>query len=101
MIHHLNKLRECLSQASEHGVGSSPQKVAQVILELSEQPSCKLNETVEQKELRLKRSVITLLSKELKELELATDQGDEINRYIEVNKWIIRLGRVLVSRGAA
>lgn len=94
-------IKQCLSHTTEAGKGSPPEVILEAILGISEQDDCFSPHQAELKELSLKRSVIMLLKRELNTLDKAEIHGDEINQYIELCKWVIRLGRVLASREVA
>ena len=97
----LNGVKQCLSQTTEHGKGSPPQVLIEAILSISQQDDCFSPHQAQLKELSLKRSMIIFLKKELDLLNQTEIHGDELNQYIEVSKWVIRLGRVLASREVA
>ena len=97
----LIEVKQCLSRTTEAGKGSPLEVTLEVIRRITKQDDCFSPHQAEFKELSLKRSVIMLLKKELNTLDQAEIHGDEINQYIELCKWVIRLGRVLASREVA
>ena len=100
----LNEVRDSLAPVSERGEGSTPQTILKAILEISEKKSGQsIAGVIDERERRLRSSVITLLAKELKKLDSTEDESDELKNFIKVCEWVIRLGRILVSRerGAA
>ena len=97
----LNGVKQCLSQTTEYGQGSPPQVLIETILKITEQGDWNCPHQVELKELSLKKSVVMILESELDAVKKAEIQGDELNKYLEFCRWVIRLGRVLASREVA
>ena len=94
----LNSIRSTLAPLSERGEGSTNNELIQACVDLHRLPPITLDDPVSQQEKSLRRSVCMLLTDEVAHLKSAESYGDELTAYIELSKWVVRLGRVITSR---
>ena len=97
----LNEIKQCLSQTTEHGKGSTSEVLIEQLLNISQinkKDGEYKNDNIPHNEISLRKSVISFLNRELDALIEAKDDDAVFNHYLETVRWIIRLGRVLTTR---
>mgnify|MGYP003132840183 CR=1 FL=1 len=95
----IEAIKLILGPLTERGQGSSPKDLlsACVLLHNLETPLSENNRSMPAHEQSLRRSVCLLLINEIHTLASSDDYSEQIDRYLQIIKWAIRLGRVLTT----
>ena len=95
----IEAIKLILDPLTERGQGSSPKDLlsACVLLHNLETPLYENDNLIPNHEQILRRSVCSLLINEVHALGASDDYSEQIERYLHIIKWAIRLGRVLTT----